>query len=296
MRRLAHAAADLLELPPERRARSPDGSASRSSSTTSWTSSPRSATRARTSPSSSGGSCAAPTSSSPRRSGSSRRSGAHHPGAVLVRHGVDHAHFARALDPALRVPDDLAAAPAAGHRLLRPRGGLDRSRARAPRRRRLPARLGRRSSERSSPPPPRSRARRTSTSSGGSRLRASSRVLPRLRRRDHAVRAERARAGREPAQGARVRRGGAPERVHRPPGAPRDAGLHRRGDRRRVRRGGRRGARATGGRTRRAPRSCGARRGRRRSRTSRSTSSRPRRGAPRRARARRERLRAEQPA
>jgi hypothetical protein len=34
-----------------------------------------------------------------------------HPGAVLVRHGVDHAHFARALDPALRVPDDLAALP-----------------------------------------------------------------------------------------------------------------------------------------------------------------------------------------
>jgi hypothetical protein len=28
--------------------------------------------------------------------------------AVLVRHGVDHAHFARALDPGLRVPDDLA--------------------------------------------------------------------------------------------------------------------------------------------------------------------------------------------
>jgi hypothetical protein len=31
-----------------------------------------------------------------------------HPEAVLVRHGVDHAHFARALDPALQVPEDLA--------------------------------------------------------------------------------------------------------------------------------------------------------------------------------------------
>jgi hypothetical protein len=31
--------------------------------------------------------------------------------AVLVRHGVDHAHFARALDPGLRVPDDLARLP-----------------------------------------------------------------------------------------------------------------------------------------------------------------------------------------
>jgi glycosyltransferase involved in cell wall biosynthesis len=30
---------------------------------------------------------------------------------VLVRHGVDHAHFARALDPALPVPRDLAALP-----------------------------------------------------------------------------------------------------------------------------------------------------------------------------------------
>jgi Glycosyl transferases group 1 len=30
------------------------------------------------------------------------------PGAVLVRHGVDHAHFARALDPALPIPVDLA--------------------------------------------------------------------------------------------------------------------------------------------------------------------------------------------
>jgi hypothetical protein len=30
---------------------------------------------------------------------------------VLVRHGVDHAHFARALDPALPVPDDLARLP-----------------------------------------------------------------------------------------------------------------------------------------------------------------------------------------
>jgi hypothetical protein len=35
----------------------------------------------------------------------------HHPGAVLVRHGVDHAHFAKALDPSLRVPDDLARLP-----------------------------------------------------------------------------------------------------------------------------------------------------------------------------------------
>jgi glycosyl transferase family 1 len=34
-----------------------------------------------------------------------------HPGTVLVRHGVDHAHFARALDPALPVPDDLARLP-----------------------------------------------------------------------------------------------------------------------------------------------------------------------------------------
>jgi len=33
------------------------------------------------------------------------------PRAVLVRHGVDHAHFARALDPALPVPDDLARLP-----------------------------------------------------------------------------------------------------------------------------------------------------------------------------------------
>jgi hypothetical protein len=32
-----------------------------------------------------------------------------HPRVVLVRHGVDHAHFARALDPALEVPPDLAA-------------------------------------------------------------------------------------------------------------------------------------------------------------------------------------------
>jgi hypothetical protein len=31
--------------------------------------------------------------------------------AVLVRHGVDHAHFARALDPSLPVPADLAALP-----------------------------------------------------------------------------------------------------------------------------------------------------------------------------------------
>jgi hypothetical protein len=35
----------------------------------------------------------------------------HHPGAVLVRHGVDHAHFARALDPALPIPDDVARLP-----------------------------------------------------------------------------------------------------------------------------------------------------------------------------------------
>ncbi len=33
------------------------------------------------------------------------------PGAVLVRHGVDHAHFARALDPALPIPADLARLP-----------------------------------------------------------------------------------------------------------------------------------------------------------------------------------------
>ena len=33
------------------------------------------------------------------------------PNAVLVRHGVDHAHFAKALDPALPVPDDLARLP-----------------------------------------------------------------------------------------------------------------------------------------------------------------------------------------
>jgi hypothetical protein len=33
------------------------------------------------------------------------------PRAVLVRHGVDHAHFARALDPALPVPEDLARLP-----------------------------------------------------------------------------------------------------------------------------------------------------------------------------------------
>lgn len=33
------------------------------------------------------------------------------PNAVLVRHGVDHAHFAKALDPALRMPDDLARLP-----------------------------------------------------------------------------------------------------------------------------------------------------------------------------------------
>jgi len=34
-----------------------------------------------------------------------------HADAVLVRHGVDHAHFARALDPALPVPEDLARLP-----------------------------------------------------------------------------------------------------------------------------------------------------------------------------------------
>ena len=34
-----------------------------------------------------------------------------HPETVLVRHGVDHAHFARALDPALPVPEDLARLP-----------------------------------------------------------------------------------------------------------------------------------------------------------------------------------------
>jgi hypothetical protein len=33
------------------------------------------------------------------------------PNTVLVRHGVDHAHFARALDPALPVPADLARLP-----------------------------------------------------------------------------------------------------------------------------------------------------------------------------------------
>jgi hypothetical protein len=33
------------------------------------------------------------------------------PRVVLVRHGVDHAHFARALDPATKVPDDLARLP-----------------------------------------------------------------------------------------------------------------------------------------------------------------------------------------
>jgi hypothetical protein len=33
------------------------------------------------------------------------------PRTVLVRHGVDHAHFARALDPALPVPDDLGRLP-----------------------------------------------------------------------------------------------------------------------------------------------------------------------------------------
>jgi glycosyltransferase involved in cell wall biosynthesis len=33
------------------------------------------------------------------------------PRTVLVRHGVDHAHFARALDPALPVPEDLARLP-----------------------------------------------------------------------------------------------------------------------------------------------------------------------------------------
>lgn len=33
------------------------------------------------------------------------------PRTVLVRHGVDHAHFAQALDPALRVPDELARLP-----------------------------------------------------------------------------------------------------------------------------------------------------------------------------------------
>lgn len=33
------------------------------------------------------------------------------PRTVLVRHGVDHAHFARALDPTVRVPDDLARLP-----------------------------------------------------------------------------------------------------------------------------------------------------------------------------------------
>ncbi|WP_176063950.1 glycosyltransferase [Anaeromyxobacter diazotrophicus] len=34
-----------------------------------------------------------------------------HPRVRLVRHGVDHRHFARALDPATRVPDDLARLP-----------------------------------------------------------------------------------------------------------------------------------------------------------------------------------------
>lgn len=34
-----------------------------------------------------------------------------HPAAVLVRHGVDHAHFARALDPALPIARELAGLP-----------------------------------------------------------------------------------------------------------------------------------------------------------------------------------------
>jgi hypothetical protein len=34
-----------------------------------------------------------------------------HPRVVLVRHGVDHAHFARALDPATPIPADLARLP-----------------------------------------------------------------------------------------------------------------------------------------------------------------------------------------
>ena len=34
-----------------------------------------------------------------------------HPRVVLVRHGVDHEHFARALDPATPVPEDLARLP-----------------------------------------------------------------------------------------------------------------------------------------------------------------------------------------
>jgi glycosyltransferase involved in cell wall biosynthesis len=39
------------------------------------------------------------------------------PRTVLVRHGVEHGHFARALDPALAIPDDLA-------RIPRPRVGF----------------------------------------------------------------------------------------------------------------------------------------------------------------------------
>ena len=35
----------------------------------------------------------------------------HNPATVLVRHGVDHRHFARALDPSLAVPPELAALP-----------------------------------------------------------------------------------------------------------------------------------------------------------------------------------------
>src|SRR5690349_6540526 len=35
----------------------------------------------------------------------------HNPNTVLVRHGVDHEHFRRALDPATQVPSDIAALP-----------------------------------------------------------------------------------------------------------------------------------------------------------------------------------------
>ncbi len=40
-----------------------------------------------------------------------RAKAALHPRTVLVRHGVDFAHFSRALDPATRVPEDLARLP-----------------------------------------------------------------------------------------------------------------------------------------------------------------------------------------
>jgi glycosyltransferase involved in cell wall biosynthesis len=36
---------------------------------------------------------------------------AHNPNTFLVRHGVDHSHFRRALDPATRIPDEIARLP-----------------------------------------------------------------------------------------------------------------------------------------------------------------------------------------